>query len=169
MNNAKDYDCTQDVLAHRELVRQFMCGFAEMLLGRAEVHDESKLHSPEKEMFDVYRPKLDYLKHGSPEYEQALSEMGEGLAHHYRMNRHHPQHFENGIAGMTLTDVIEMFCDWCASAQAKGQRVDLAYSATRFKIAPELESIFLNTLNEIDFVNESNGVPVTYLSPASPK
>lgn len=170
MLDVKSYDCTADVLKHRALVKKFMTEFfAEILSARGEVHDESKLHTPEKEVFDEYRPKLDWLRHGSAEYEAALKEMGEGLAHHYRANRHHPQHFENGISGMTLIDVIEMFCDWCASAQEKGVRVDLEYSARRFGLAPQLVEIFLNTLNEIDFVGESNGVPVPYLSPASPK
>jgi hypothetical protein len=143
-----DYDCTPDVLAHRELVSRHMLDFADALKARAEIHDESKLHDPEKAVFDEFRPKLNYLVHGSPEYEAALVEMGEGLAHHYRSNRHHPQHFNEGVSGMTLQDLVEMFCDWLAAAEEKGVAVDLEYNARRFEIAPQLVRILENSLYE---------------------
>lgn len=34
---------------------------------------------------------------------KAIDYLGPALAHHYEVNDHHPQHFENGIDGM-ITD-----------------------------------------------------------------
>ena len=53
----------------------------------------------------------------SDEYKQVLKEIEEAVQHHYQVNRHHPEHFENGINGMNLIDLIEMVCDWVAASQ----------------------------------------------------
>lgn len=143
-----DYDCTLDVLQHKYVVAWYLSGIANILQVRALLHDNSKLISPEKECFDKWTPELKEHTFGSDYYKQALSEMGEGLKHHYAKNSHHTEHFHNGIDGMNLLDVIEMVCDWKAAANAKGVTVDLEHAIERFNISSQLANIIRNTLNE---------------------
>lgn len=114
------YDCTLDVKEHIRKVAYWLDDIAHQLQGRAKNHDASKLRPPEKAIFDEYTPKLKELTFGTPEYQSALAGMGEGLAHHYAHNRHHPEHFPNGVNDMTLVDIVEMVCDWMAACEAKG-------------------------------------------------
>ena len=145
-----DYDCTQDVHDHRDLVHFWMRKFLEQIGIRAIHHDFSKLKDPEKFMFDKWTPRLQEVEFGSEEYKQALEGMGEALKHHYESNRHHPEHFENGINGMTLIDLVEMFCDWVAAAEKKGSPVNIEYLAERFGIGKQLFTIFDNTLKDLE-------------------
>jgi len=115
------------------------------LTKRAEVHDQSKLESPEVEIFTEYTPKLKDSTYGSEEYKSFLVGMGEALKHHYAHNSHHPEHFkkyvcngcfkeykvvmpnhcdvcwysqfqeESDYTQMNLLDIVEMFCDWKAA------------------------------------------------------
>jgi len=87
------------------------------LLERKTNHDKTKLEYPEKQEFDKYNQKLKELTYGSDEYNQNLYILRNALCHHYRYNRHHPEHFGNGIYGMTIMDVTEMICDWKASSE----------------------------------------------------
>jgi len=74
--------------------------------------------------------------------------MGEGLAHHYENNRHHPEHFADGVAGMTLVDVAEMLADWKAATE-RVKDGDLTRSLKiqqeRFGLSDDLVSILRNT------------------------
>jgi hypothetical protein len=161
------YDCTADVKEHIRKVAYWLDDVAHRLQGRAKHHDASKLQPPEKKCFDVYTPKLKELTFGTQEYKDALAAMGEGLAHHYKANRHHPEHFKDGINGMTLVDVVEMVCDWMAACEAKGVQVDLDAACARFGIEPQLRRIINNTLQDVDYWNTIGGVPVVYFSPDS--
>lgn len=161
------YDCTADIYEHKRKVTYWLEDIAHRLVGRAKQHDLSKLQDPEKEIFDEYTPKLKELTFGSDEYKAALSGMGEGLKHHYEVNKHHPEHFENGVNGMTLYDLVEMFCDWLAAAEAKHTPIDMDYLTKRFNLSPQLVDILINTMNDVDFWNDVNGVPVTYFTPSN--
>jgi hypothetical protein len=165
MSEEKPYDSTQDVMEHKERVEYWVRNFTTLLQRRAESHDNSKLGGFEKATFDLWVPNLKRVEFGSDEYKKALGEMGVGLEHHYAENRHHPEHYENGINGMTLTDLVEMVCDWMAAAQAKGNFIDLDYLAKRFGISEQLIDIFANTLREDDIWNEINGVPTVHFCP----
>ncbi len=148
------YDSLEDTLTHIANVRQRMWFLAEEIKSRGIKHDKSKLESPEKEMYDKYTPLLSSVPYGSDEYKKYLSEMGEALQHHYKNNRHHPEHFEYGIFDMNLIDIIEMFCDWkAASLRVKDGdlRDSIRYNQTRFKFSNELLDIFMNTADELDW------------------
>ena len=84
---------------------------------RVTRHDLSKMEPPEKAVFDRVTPMLKDSTYGSDQYRASLVEMGEGLAHHYAGNRHHPEHYGAGISGMTLVDVVEMLADWKAATE----------------------------------------------------
>jgi len=148
MDIMKHYDSTDDVLAHKDKVKFWMREFAVQLESRAKIHDNSKLEAPEKEMFDIWTPELKRREFGGDEYKQALAEMGKGLKHHYENNRHHPEHYENGIEGMTIVDIIEMICDWMAAAETKGVPIDMDYLANRFNISNQLTKIIVNTTGD---------------------
>jgi len=148
------YDCMNDVREHRKRVRFWICEFMWALLERAPLHDISKLSGKEKKMFDRWTPNLKDVEFGSQEYKQALSGMGIGLDIHYANNRHHPEHFKNGIDGMTLVDILEMVCDWMATAEAKGNPIDFDYLKERFKISDQMMAVFSNTMKSVEHKKE---------------
>lgn len=146
------YDSTQDTKDHIEKVQGRLREIRTDLYLRGEVHDLSKLDLPEKAIFDEVSPKLKALTYGSDEYKAALMEMGEALTHHYEVNSHHPEHWPNGINGMTLMEVVEMFADWKAASErhADGNFAkSLEINRTRFKISDQLAAILENTRREL--------------------
>lgn len=146
------YDSTNDTKKHIAFVARLLDDMATAICARGIHHDESKLQSPEKEMYDAYRPRLDALDIQGAEYKEALKEMGNALQHHYQENRHHPEHFENGINGMTLIDLIEMVCDWSAAAKRKDPngKINTQWARDRFGIDDQLASIIENTAKLIE-------------------
>lgn len=142
------YDSTQDILNHRRDVRQFIGWLAKELLVRGAVHDDSKLLDPiEKATFDAWTPEMRVREFGTDEYKKALDAMGEGIQRHYQSNSHHPEHFSNGIDGMSLIDLVEMFCDWSAVCLRKETDLDLDTAQKRFNMSDQLRNIFQNTWN----------------------
>jgi len=123
------------------------------LMHRAMEHDKSKLEPPEKAAFDKVTPRLKALKYGSEEYKASLRDIKPALDHHYQVNSHHPEHYRNGIHGMSLLDLIEMICDWGAAQQRHDPpgtfEASFAVNVPRFKIGPQLESILRNTVREM--------------------
>ncbi len=117
---------------------------------RLITHDRSKLEEPELSIFTEYTPKLGTATYDSPEYRQFLREMKPALDNHYAENAHHPEHFDAGINGMNLIDVLEMLCDWMASVQRNPNGdidASLQKSASRFGISTQLELIMRNTIH----------------------
>ena len=143
-----DYDSTQDTLGHIENVRWNIWEFTHELERRGQEHDASKLQPPEKEAFDEVTPKLRGLTYGSDEYKANIAKLGEALKHHYAVNSHHPEHYPDGIDGMTLLDLVEMFCDWKAATErhADGNlERSIEINRERFKMSDQLVAIFQNT------------------------
>lgn len=144
-----EYDSEQDTLAHIATVNKYMSRIIMELAERGAVHDASKLEEPEKTVFDKVTPALKGLTYGSPEYNQSLSEMKPALVHHYNSNRHHPEHFKNGMQDMTILDLVEMFCDWCAATERHddgniGKSIHI--NGKRFGYGKTLQKIFCNTV-----------------------
>src|SRR3954463_4241840 len=107
-------DSTLATLQHSRRVDELLLQLVREISDRLTKHDQSKLAQPEKAIFDVYSPKLRDSTYGSEEYFEHLRNMNPALLHHYANNRHHPEHFANGIEGMTLVDLVEMLADWKA-------------------------------------------------------
>lgn len=154
------FDSRPETQAHIGRVRHFVGLAVRNLDARADRHDASKLVSPEVEAFDIATPKLANLVYGSEEYKQSLRDLGPALQHHFTCNDHHPEHFENGVRGMSLMALIEMLCDWRAASERTKQRTDdpekvatfasgLAYQKERFGISDDLYEILLNTAREL--------------------
>lgn len=141
------YDSTADTLLHIKRVSQLLIQSATELLRRATVHDNSKLESPEKELFDEFTPRLKEVVYGTPEYYEILEVLKPALEHHYANNSHHPQYFEKGVNGMDLFDLIEMFLDWKAASErtANGNiEKSIEINQTRFELSDQLVDIFRN-------------------------
>lgn len=147
------YDCTADTLKHIRRVQGLLGGMARDLMRRGEAHDDSKLGPEEKPLFDEMTPLLKSLTYGSDEYKASLEKLGVALKHHYANNSHHPEHFADGVAGMSLLDVLEMLCDWkAASERTKDGNFlkSIEIGIERFKIDPQLASILRNTAAALD-------------------
>lgn len=144
-------DSRPDTYKHIQHVQANMHVLIAALLERQRDHDQSKLVSPELEVFDEYTPKLAAVTYGSPEYQSFLDAMKPALVHHYANNSHHPEFHKEGIRGMTLLDLVEMICDWKAASQRHSDgnlRKSIDINQQRFGYSDELKQIFYNTVTK---------------------
>jgi hypothetical protein len=158
MLSKEKLEANAETQAHRENVRRYLRIIAVELLKRGEVHDDSKMQEDEIEYFAKYTPRLKGITYNSPEYKKCLEEIKPALDHHYAKNRHHPEHFVNGIKGMTLIDLVEMLTDWFASSQRHSDGnilKSIAHNKERFSMSDDLVAILENTANDIDLENAS--------------
>ncbi len=147
-----NYDSKADTLLHIKRVAQLLTEASSELIKRANVHDNSKLESPEKELFDEYTPKLKDCTYGSDEYKNYLKELKVALDHHYANNSHHPEHYKNGVNGFDLFDLIEMFFDWKAAGErhADGSIYkSIELNKDRFKLSDQVVDVFTNTAKNL--------------------
>lgn len=133
---------------HISRVRRHINTFIQLLIRRAENHDKSKLEEPElswwKEMDK--EPRYPY---GSEEYKQKIKRWDKVFKHHYKYNRHHPEHYEYGVSEMTLIDIVEMMCDWLGYKDTTIVTEALKVcdeQMARYDISEELRQIIFNTL-----------------------
>lgn len=134
--------------AHINEVRYLLNLVIVELMKRGEEHDQSKFSDAEAPVFDRFSERLRDLEYGSDEYRDCLKAMKPALDHHYRGNRHHPEHFADGIDGMNLFDLIEMIVDWYAAGKRHGGgdlSESIAKNTDRFGIGSQLVSILNNT------------------------
>lgn len=144
-----EYDSTEDTKKHIDKVSKYISYCLTELEGRALEHDHDKIDNPiEKFLFDEYTPKLAHCTYGSDEYKSFLEGLKPALDEHYKNNRHHPEHFENGIQGMNLLDLVEMICDWKASSERHSDGnifTSIKINQERFKYSNDLRQILENT------------------------
>ena len=148
---------TRETEKHIRMVRAYLRPVIEELGRRSDVHDRSKLEEPEASGFAEYGAKLEDLTYGSDEYFEVLEKLP--LDHHYQANRHHPEHFEDGIAGMHLVDLVEMFCDWLAATHRHDDgdiHDSIEQNRERFGFEEPMASILHNTA---DHLTELNSTP----------
>lgn len=145
------FDSTLDTLRHSRRVDELLLQLIGDIQERVTKHDLSKMEDPEKKIFDEYTPKFKDSTYGSEEYKSFLAGMGEGLDHHYAHNRHHPEHFRNGVNSMTLVDLIEMLADWKAATERHDNgdlNRSLVIQQERFNLSDQLLQILWNTATE---------------------
>ncbi len=149
-----NYDSTIDTLLHIKRVAELLSNASSELIRRATVHDNSKLESPEKEIFDEFTPKLKNSTYGSEEYKEFLSSMRVALDHHYKMNTHHPEHYPGGVNDFDLFDLLEMFFDWKAATErhADGNIYrSIEINKERFALSDQIANIFKNTAERLNW------------------
>lgn len=155
------FDSRPDTQKHIDRVGHFMTRAIEDLQDRAAKHDASKLVEPELPYFDAATERLATLVYGSPEYKASLADLRPALKHHFENNDHHPEHYPNGVRGMSLMALIEMLCDWRAASERTKQRTDdpekvatfesgLEYNFERFGITGDLAEVLRNTVKALD-------------------
>lgn len=145
-----DFCPTCETRKHKARVVELLSIFVVELLKRGNEHDSTKLESPEREIFDASTKHLNGLTFGTPEYDAQKKEMlGDALAHHYARNRHHPEHFENGINDMNLIDLVEFLAD-CKAASERHNDGNIMRSIEKLadekNISSQLRQILKNTV-----------------------
>ena len=146
-------ECRVETQKHIDKVRKYIRFFTDKLTSRGENHDASKMESPEVELFAEHTERLSEIEYGSEEYKKELEALKPALEHHYAVNRHHPEHFPNGINEMNLVDLVELIADWKASSERynNGNLLkSIEINAKRFNIDDQLTQILLNTARMMD-------------------
>jgi hypothetical protein len=154
VGDRKMSDSRPETYKHIGFVRELLTLIACQLLSRANSHDESKLESPEVEVFDEMTSKLATCTYGSYQYKEFLRQMKPALDHHYQNNRHHPECHSKGVQDMNLVDLVEMLCDCSRRMQKAATRrhdngnihTSIEINQKRFGYSDELKQILLNTV-----------------------
>jgi hypothetical protein len=102
---------------HRFWVLWYTLKACKALIKRALKHDLSKYSKEEEPYFRKITHLLRNCEYGSEEYKRFLKELQPALNHHYLVNSHHPEHYIQGISGMSDLDRIELLCDWRAASR----------------------------------------------------
>jgi hypothetical protein len=142
------FDSRPETLRHSLRVGELMGQAIRELVTRSVKHDLSKTEPPEVAVFDEYTGELAGCTYGSPQYKANLEAMRPAVEHHYANNRHHPEHFPDGVDGMTLVDLVEMLADWKAATERHndGSLVrSLKIQKDRFGLSEQLARILENT------------------------
>lgn len=141
-------DYLTDLVEHKRLVAQYLQVIADDLFRRAAVHDNSKFSPEEYEAYEEAFPGLQKYAYGTEAFKAELAKIQPAIAHHYRVNDHHPEYFPDGIAGMNLIQLIEMVCDWLAASMRSqtsfAQGLDI--NKQRFGIDDQLFGSIKNTI-----------------------
>jgi hypothetical protein len=143
-------DSRVETYKHIQTVQRLMGEMLHNLQLRQMAHDQSKLTSPEVEVFDEFTPKLATSTYGSDEYKSFLGAMKPALDHHYAANDHHPEHYLAGVKDMTIPALLEMLCDWKAATlrHADGNiRKSIDINQKRFGYSDDVKAILHNTVN----------------------
>lgn len=158
-------DTASCIKNHIKSVQRKLSVLIKELQNRLENHDRSKL---EDELwyweFMDQEPKYPY---GSKEYFSKIKRNEMVFKIHYKKNRHHPEHFMNGINDMNLIDIMEMLCDWISYKDdiSITDAVEVVEKQSRrFGFSDELKNILLNTLFEyfakLRMPSEEHSVPM---------
>ena len=139
-------ECQVETQKHIERVRFYIRKFTDALTTRGVNHDHCKLEEPEVSVFAEHTPALATVGYQTPEYQEHMAAMKS-------QSRHHPEHFDDGILGMNLIDLCEMFCDWKAATERHNDGnllKSIQINAQRFGYDDQLKRIFLNTAKLFD-------------------
>lgn len=142
---------TEDTQNHVIDVNKVLQVIISELSKRGKYHDYSKFSDEEWPIFQRVLDKQETAKFGTPEYEEVKKELAPALNNHYKENRHHPEHFIDGIHGMNLVDLLEMLADW--SAATKRHKDDnilnsIEFNSKKYEISDQLKTILINTVND---------------------
>lgn len=140
---------------HIARVRELLGAFAIEMIRRGDRHDASKFDPVEMGPLQTWQDLIERegpAKFGSEEYKLRTDMIGPMIEHHHANNSHHPEHYTNGVAGMDLFDLVEMFFDWKAASERSGDDVFVMGPAiAKYGFEPQLASIFRNTAGRLGF------------------
>ena len=145
-------------MKHIARVRQLLGEFAVEMIRRGDVHDASKLTEAETGPLDAMQAVIDkegQAPFGSEEYRRRTAMLKPMLDHHYANNSHHPEHYPNGVNGMDLFDVVEMFFGWkAASERGEESAMSISDACDRFSVSPQLQAILENTADRLGYARQ---------------
>ena len=156
-----------DTRKHQQIVSRLLIHAAQRLLKRAMVHDETKLHEPERSAYiePVYALNTEEVPYGSDRYKELTAQMGKGWEHHKAFNDHHIEFFlpwavetlNDPIRQLDMFILLEMCCDWIAAAQRRGNEPGLALKAMaeKYPMDEQLQQLIRNTLVRLNVVEKS--------------
>jgi hypothetical protein len=151
-----NYDqCKKETEEHIVNVTHWLNKITTLASLRGPAHDRSKLYSPEIDAFANVDRHTSATKYGTPEYQAGLDQLRPALNNHYAKNRHHPEHYPNGVKGMNLIDILEMLCDWKASCQRYKEGnilTSIEVNVKKFNISDDLAAILRNTAELFELV-----------------
>lgn len=139
-----------ETIKHIHAVRENLYRMIEALDERAILHDQSKLESPEQEIFGEHFEELEKTEYGTEKYQELLEKVKPAVEHHHSRNRHHPEFHKNGINDMDLVDLVELICDWKAATLRNKNgniRKSLEKNKERYGIGDQLLEILTNTVD----------------------
>ena len=148
--NPQEQKIREVINAHRLRVFHLMTKLSQEVMQRGNEHDASKFGPEELPQYVATADEFEKYPYGSDGYNKAKESLGPAIIHHFKNNRHHPEHFDNGIAGMDLVDLLEMLVDWkSATLNNPKNPGNLAKSISvaedKYKISPDLSQILYNT------------------------
>ena len=137
---------------HKFIVMKFLNEAIRHLIKRAEEHDNSKFSEAELPHLAEVASEIGKHPYGTPEHEEVRKRYAYLYNEHYKQNRHHPEHFANGIDDMTLVDLIELLVDWkAASVKNPNGSIEnsIRVGTEKYNISPQLVKILENTAKEL--------------------
>jgi hypothetical protein len=158
MTDPQTADSRPSTYAHIHEVQTLLLRAIADLQDRLIKHDASKLESPEREAYDRIDIELRGTAYGSEQYRAALRAQKPAIHHHYQLNPHHPEHWQDGIRDMSLLDLLEMLCDWAAAAKRHPNNdvtKTLPHNQDRFGYGNELSAILENTLIDLGYETQN--------------
>jgi len=137
---------------HRKEVMHILSRAVLDIAERSLKHDISKYNNAEKRLFKMHS--MSDTTFGSKEYEKSKNSIKDAIELHYKNNRHHPEHFENGINDMNLIDILEMLVDWISASKCYNDDGNIYDSIKvckdKFNIDSQLEQILINTVKHLE-------------------
>ncbi|UXN70875.1 DUF5662 family protein [Devosia neptuniae] len=146
------------IVTHKHIarVRELLGGVAIEMIKRGDRHDASKFLPIEMEPLERMQAVIDAegpAQFGTPEYKRRTGMLGEMIDHHRANNSHHPEHYPNGISGMDLFDVVEMFFDWkAASERGEDSCMRLGAACDKYGATGPLRDILYNTAARLGYI-----------------
>lgn len=122
----------KDYIQHIQWLMEGMASVQHELMRRMLTHDRTKIGEDELDAYAEIVPGFKDYEYGTPEHKAHGNRLGPAWKHHTENNRHHTEHFENGLNDMNLLDLIEMVCDWRAASMRSGN-FDYGQSLRVFK------------------------------------
>ena len=137
--------------SHIAAVRGYLMQAIGNLQSRLLEHDASKLQEPERSAYEGLDERLEGVEYGTEAYRQGIKEhLGPALQHHYAHNSHHPEHYGDGITGMSLLDLLEMLADLRAVCDDKGKpAINLEVTKRIHNMSDDVYDILVNTIKEL--------------------
>lgn len=143
---------------HKERVSFYLLEFAKELMNRSVNHDNSKFGDDELDEYSKVIDVFDKCRFGTSEYSKSRDKISSVVKLHQSRNRHHPEHFPNGIDGMDLVDLLEMISDWKSATRnhdvGSTMKSSVEFCIKRYNISPQLAQIIVNTIDNFKMMEE---------------